>query len=142
MTREQLIVLNQADESLTNIQCKVRKETSRQQSGYFLNSGIIRRRQFHSRTDKPYPDQMVTPLTCRNDLLALSHDIPLSGHSGQDKTRNRLLAHYIWPRNLESCEKPMFYLFSVSTDVTKIKISPSKAHTYSCYGDTFPKNWF
>ena len=31
-------------------------------------------------------------------MLVIAHSIPLSGHLGTDKTRNRLLAHYyFWP---------------------------------------------
>ena len=44
-----------------------------------------------------FVDQLVVPKSCREDLLTIAHSIPLAGHLGVDKTRDRLLAHYFWP---------------------------------------------
>ena len=40
---------------------------------------------------------LLSPSPCREDLLTIAHSIPLAGHLGVDKTRDRLLAHYFWP---------------------------------------------
>jgi len=97
ITKEQLIAFQQSDPSLESVRCKVRKVVPTKETGFFLKDGIVHRRYF-SPTIQPYVDQLVVPRVCRSKLLELAHDIPLSGHLGQDKTRNRLLSHYFWPR--------------------------------------------
>jgi len=42
--------------------------------------------------------QVIVPACLRTSLLQLAHDIPAAGHSGQRKTRARLLQHYYWPQ--------------------------------------------
>jgi hypothetical protein len=97
ITREQLIALQQSDPSLEHVRSALRKESPSTETGYFLHNGIITRRYFSSSEAKPHVDQVVIPRACRSKFLELAHNIPLSGHLGQDKTRNRLLAHYFWP---------------------------------------------
>ena len=97
ITREQLIALQQSDPSLEHVRSVLRNEPPSTETGYFLHNGIMTRRYFSSSEVKPYVDQVVIPRACRSKFLELAHDIPLSGHLGQDKTRNRLLAHYFWP---------------------------------------------
>ncbi|KAJ1143845.1 hypothetical protein NDU88_010147 [Pleurodeles waltl] len=41
---------------------------------------------------------LVVPQCYRAFLLGLAHDIPLAGHLGQDKTFNRLVTHFHWPK--------------------------------------------
>ncbi|KAJ1187171.1 hypothetical protein NDU88_003950 [Pleurodeles waltl] len=41
---------------------------------------------------------LVVPQCYQTFLLGLAHDIPLTGHLGQDKTFNRLDTHFHWPR--------------------------------------------
>lgn len=41
--------------------------------------------------------QVVVPVKWRRKLLSISHDIPMSGHLGVKKTRNRLLQYFFWP---------------------------------------------
>jgi len=42
--------------------------------------------------------QIVAPTQVRQQLLKVSHDIPASGHLGTQKTTDRLLRHFWWPR--------------------------------------------
>ena len=42
-------------------------------------------------------DQLVVPQLCRAGLLSMAHAIPLAGHMGIEKSRERLLAHFFWP---------------------------------------------
>ena len=41
--------------------------------------------------------QLVVPRTCRESILKLSHDVPLSGHLGVEKTKARILKLFYWP---------------------------------------------
>ena len=42
-------------------------------------------------------DQRVPPGKCRPIVMMLAHDIPLAGHLGVTKTKDRILQRYYWP---------------------------------------------
>ena len=42
-------------------------------------------------------DQLVLPGKCRPIVMMLAHDIPLAGHLGVTKTKDRILQRYYWP---------------------------------------------
>ncbi len=42
--------------------------------------------------------QIVVPLKFRQPVLSLAHEHPWSGHLGINKTYNRVLQHFFWPR--------------------------------------------
>ena len=37
------------------------------------------------------------PKECREVVLHLAHEVPMSGHQGVTKTKNRVLQRYYWP---------------------------------------------
>ena len=41
--------------------------------------------------------QIVVPLKFRDKLLQIAHDVPLGGHLGNRKTRQRILQSFFWP---------------------------------------------
>jgi hypothetical protein len=41
--------------------------------------------------------QIVLPRQLRDMILKLGHDIPLAGHLGNKKTRDRIMQHCFWP---------------------------------------------
>ena len=41
--------------------------------------------------------QIVVPQKFRTDVMKMAHDIPLAGHLGNHKTRNRIMQHFYWP---------------------------------------------
>ena len=41
--------------------------------------------------------QIVVPLQYRPSILKVAHDIPMAGHLGVTKTKDRILAHFYWP---------------------------------------------
>jgi len=56
-------------------------------------------------------DQLVVPQNSKKDVFQLEHDIPLSGHQGISRTKERLKAKYFWyrmskdvARYVQSCE--------------------------------------
>ena len=96
LSKDQIMLLQQKDSTLTFIRDKARSKPLSDETSYFLHDGIIMRRYYSSKNNS-FVDQLVVPRSCRRDLLVIAHSIPLSGHLGTDKTRNRLLAHYFWP---------------------------------------------
>ncbi len=42
-------------------------------------------------------EQIVLPKQYHSKVLALAHDIPLSGHLGKEKTAQRVLRRFYWP---------------------------------------------
>lgn len=42
-------------------------------------------------------EQLVLPTQCRPLVLRLAHDVPMAGHLGVTKTKDRILQHYYWP---------------------------------------------
>ena len=81
--------------------------------GFFKRGGLLYRRWTPpNRGDEYEIEQLVLPKPCRKTVLELSHEIPLAGHLGIDKTRQRILRRFYWPtvfRDVaefcESCEK-------------------------------------
>ena len=56
-------------------------------------------------------EQLVLPKQCRLVVLHLAHDVPMAGHLGIIKTKDRILQRYYWPgifsevaRYCKSCE--------------------------------------
>ena len=50
-------------------------------------------------------EQLVQPRKCRSTVLELSHAIPIAGHCGKEKTRQRLLRRFYWPTIFQDVEK-------------------------------------
>ena len=42
--------------------------------------------------------QIVVPRVYRRDVLSIAHDTPMAGHMGVNKTYNRVLSHFFWPK--------------------------------------------
>ena len=63
-------------------------------------------------------EQLVLPKECRQVALEMSHDIPIAGHQGRDRTRQRLLRRFFWPsifrdvdmycKTCSACQKASF----------------------------------
>ena len=41
--------------------------------------------------------QLVLPQQCRQIILRLAHDVPMAGHMGISRTKDRILQRYYWP---------------------------------------------
>uniref|UniRef100_A0A1X7U6T0 Integrase zinc-binding domain-containing protein n=1 Tax=Amphimedon queenslandica TaxID=400682 RepID=A0A1X7U6T0_AMPQE len=41
--------------------------------------------------------QLVLPVECRAVVLKLAHEVPMAGHLGITKTKDRILQRYYWP---------------------------------------------
>ena len=89
--------LQQEDPTLEAIRKSVFNYPPQSKTGCYVVDGVIHRRFFPSQQGVASVDQIVVPQKCRPGLLELAHSIPLAGHLGVDKTRERLLCHYFWP---------------------------------------------
>ena len=56
-------------------------------------SGVLRRR----RSQRVEQDQLVVPVSLREEVFADCHDCVVSGHLGVSRTYARLIRHYYWP---------------------------------------------
>ena len=43
-------------------------------------------------------EQIVVPYKYRTEIMTNAHSIPLAGHMGVGKTKNRIIQHYFWPK--------------------------------------------
>ena len=82
---------------------------------FYKKDGILYRNWSSITNKSPRVQQVVVPQQFRSGILRLSHDIPISGHLGVNKTRNRILANFYWPgifsdvatycRTCDTCQK-------------------------------------
>lgn len=65
-------------------------------SYYYMQDDVL---MHHTAANKRLPeaDQLVIPMSLRNKILHLAHDIPAAGHLGFAKTQARLWHHVYWP---------------------------------------------
>ena len=69
-------------------------------TGFFRRNGLLYRKYCPPGGEDDDPravEQLVLPTKCRMPVVKLAHDIPLSGHLGKRKTRDRILQRFYWP---------------------------------------------
>ena len=75
---------------------------SHSDSPFFYQDGLL----FHryrgadpdpDSADTPEVNQLVLPYACRKQVLYMAHTMPLAGHLGTSKTRQRILQRFYWP---------------------------------------------
>nr|XP_034310523.1 uncharacterized protein LOC117684040 isoform X3 [Crassostrea gigas] len=92
---ETLIKLQETDPSLTRVREMTFEKPDEGQSYYTLKDKILYR--VFPREVGNDIFQIVLPHKYRSLALEMAHDIPMSGHMGVKKTRNRILQHFFWP---------------------------------------------
>lgn len=103
VSKDQLRREQEKDKSLKNVrsyaldavELKLKVGTGKNNS-YFTYDNEILYRIFVSKTGELLK-QIVVPNRFRNKLLEIAHDIPLGGHLGNKKTRERILQNFFWP---------------------------------------------
>ena len=50
-------------------------------------------------------NQLVLSMQCREKVLVLAHGVPLAGHLGKEKTRQRILQQFFWPTLYKDVEE-------------------------------------
>ncbi|XP_072019070.1 uncharacterized protein [Amphiura filiformis] len=63
----------------------------------YWQDGILYRKWSSTKSPHTVEKQIVVPEKYRSLLLKLAHDIPMSGHQGVERTKDRLLASFYWP---------------------------------------------
>ncbi|XP_070576339.1 uncharacterized protein [Ptychodera flava] len=97
LDRDKLRELQSADLTLAKVREHAdANQLSENQTGFFWHEKLLYRKWISSHKVREVR-QIVVPAECRNALLRVSHDIPLSGHLGIEKTKQRLLQYYYWP---------------------------------------------
>ena len=107
-TKRQLILDQQTDVTLAPIRIGgVREGVPLKNEGYYLDKGLMmhRRKMRDDRSGNEGVDRAVVPESFRPEILRLGHDVPLAGHMGQEKTRERIGAHFFWPNFHEEIAK-------------------------------------
>ena len=98
-TPEQLKLWQQQDPSLQTVRDRVSVDRD-ERVHFYLKDGLIYR-SWHpvdtSPEDVRQCEQLVLPQQCRNLVLRIAHDIPMAGHLGITKTKDRVLQRYYWP---------------------------------------------
>ncbi|GFU77878.1 retrovirus-related Pol polyprotein from transposon opus [Trichonephila clavipes] len=95
-------------------------------------------------------DQVVLPQCKREEVLKMAHDVPLGGHLGEQKTRQRIKYSFYWPtikqdvkRFCESCKicqlrKPITYRDRVSIQPLVRPEIPFEVWSVDCIGPLEP----
>ena len=102
--REQLIEAQQHDAELVQLakEAVSEEEMTKHAHCYYLKSGILMRK--WRPPDAPTLEewqvvhQIVLPKCCRKEVMSLAHESPMAGHLGINKTYNRVLSHFFWPK--------------------------------------------
>ena len=112
---EEVIILQQNDETLKNIRGKIVNEDSEMDEGgsiYFMRNGIIFRKHNGRKNFKNKIWEQVTwPQKLREPVMKLAHESPIGAQQGITKCGARLLENFFWPgiqgdlkRFINSCE--------------------------------------
>ena len=119
-SRDQLRIAQSEDTSLDKVRSLVQDYPGKQSSYFILKSGILYR--IYVTPSEEEIHQIVLPQKYRSMVLELAHDIPLSGHLGIKKTRDRILQHYFWPGMFEDVA-----LYCKSCQICQLSSSKGKS---------------
>ena len=102
--REMLIEQQKADPDLVELREKALTpdEATLVPICYFVKSGVLMRK--FRPPEVPAEDewkviyQIVVPSPYRKEILEMAHELPIAGHLGINKTQDRILQHFFWPK--------------------------------------------
>ena len=104
LSREQLLSEQTKDPDIVRLSKRALSldEADKVAECFYIQDGILMRK--WRPPDAP-PDevwqvvhQIVVPVAYRGDIMSLAHDTPMAGHLGVNKTYNRILSHFYWPK--------------------------------------------
>ena len=102
-TPEQIVAMQQADPSLKQIRDLLSgtvMEDRGSSSQFHYRDGMLYRTWKPQGAEAGGPqeyEQLVLPSQCRGAVLRLAHEVPMAGHLGVTKTKDRVLQRYYWP---------------------------------------------
>ena len=98
LSADQLKKLQEKDDTLSKIREAADGHPNSAGIGFFKQDGLVYRKWTPPRRGEGYEiEQLVLPKECRRAVLELGHEIPLAGHLGVEKTRQRILRRFYWP---------------------------------------------
>ncbi|XP_068245448.1 uncharacterized protein [Palaemon carinicauda] len=71
---------------------------------YFVKDGVLMRK-FKSRNVYDVVEQVIIPNSYKNFVLGIAHDSSYSGHLGINKTYEKLLRYFYWPKMHKDCSE-------------------------------------
>ena len=98
--------LQEQDISLTR--AREVAESEETESMFFKREGLLYRRWTPAGCGVDLEreiEQLILPEKCRRTVLKLAHEIPIAGHLGSEKTRQRLLRRFYWPGVFKDVEE-------------------------------------
>ena len=106
------------DPTLAKARDEAKEEESDDRVGFYYQNGLLYRKWRPGGSavgDVRTCKQLVLPQQCHQAVLQLAHDVPMAGHMGITRTKDRLLQRYYWPgvftdianycRSCEVCQK-------------------------------------
>jgi hypothetical protein len=106
ISASELSKLQDQDGTLAKVRDAADGKPSTAGIGFFKRGGLIFRRWTPpGRGEDMEIEQLVLPKECRQTVLELAHDIPLAGHLGKEKTRQRVLRRFYWPTVFKDVEE-------------------------------------
>ena len=104
LSAKELKELQENDPTLSKVRRKV-DQTNNPGGEFFKREGLFYRRWKPPGRGVEYDvEQLILPKQCRKTVLELAHDIPMAGHQGRDKTRQRILRRFYWPSVFQDIE--------------------------------------
>ncbi|KAL5509796.1 hypothetical protein EMCRGX_G005226 [Ephydatia muelleri] len=118
ITAEKLKDMQEQDETLRAVR-ELAALTGGSKGEFFKRDGLLYRKWTpRGRGEEMEIEQLVLLKECRQVALEMSHDIPIAGHQGRDRTRQRLLRRFFWPsifrdvdmycKTCSACQKASF----------------------------------
>ena len=97
ISTQELRECQKQDDTLAGIR-RVAEANDDDEKEFFWREGLLYRRWCPSRQGEDAAvEQLVLPRRCRRAVLDLAHEIPVAGHLGKEKTRERILRRFYWP---------------------------------------------
>ena len=93
---DDLVIEQRNDTSLNKVRELAKGPVTVSRNSYFFENSNILYRAFQDKGGVTV-NQIVVPKKYRKQLMQIAHDVPLGGHMGNRKTRNRLLQNFFWP---------------------------------------------
>ena len=104
ITMEEMKRLQEQDISLTRARGVAESEET--ESMFSKRGGLLYRRWTPAGCGVEMEiEQLILPEKCRRTVLKLAHEIPIAGHLGSEKTRQRLLRRFYWPGVFKDVEE-------------------------------------
>ncbi|KAK3106890.1 hypothetical protein FSP39_002127 [Pinctada imbricata] len=104
LSREQLLSEQTKDPEIIRLSKRALPQEEADKVGecFYIQDGILMRK--WRPPDAPPNEvwrvvhQIVVPVAYRGDIMSLAHVTPMAGHLGVNKTSNRILSHFYWPK--------------------------------------------